>query len=254
MKIYSFNVNGIRAATKKGLFDWFDDVKPDILCLQETKIQDDQLVDEMRNREGYHSYFSFAVKKGYSGTAIYSKIKPEKISHGIGIEEFDSEGRIVQVEFDKFTLLNIYFPNGQMNDARLDYKLRFYDAILEHCEKMRSKGTNLVICGDYNTAHHPIDLKNPKSNEKRSGFLPIEREWMDTFVAKGYVDTFRKLFPEKIEYSWWSYRFNARKNNAGWRIDYHFVNKEFFKKVKDAYILGDVLGSDHCPVVVELDL
>lgn len=254
MKIYSFNVNGIRAATKKGLFDWFDEEKPDILCLQETKIQDDQLEDDMRNREGYHSYFSFAVKKGYSGTAVYSKIKPKSIAHGIGIEEFDSEGRIVQVEFDEFTLLNIYFPNGQMNDTRLDYKLRFYDAILEHCEKLRSKGTNLVICGDYNTAHFPIDLKNPKSNEKRSGFLPIEREWMDKFVETGYVDTFRKLFPEKVEYSWWSYRFNARKNNAGWRIDYHFVNKEFFEKVKDAYILGDVLGSDHCPVVVELDL
>ena len=205
-------------------------------------------------REGYHSYFSFAVKKGYNGTAVYSKIKPKNISHGIGIEEFDSEGRVVQVEFDDFTLLNIYFPNGQMNDTRLDYKLRFYDAILEHCEKLRVKGINLVICGDYNTAHHPIDLKNPKSNEKRSGFLPIEREWMSKFENTGYIDTFRKLFPEKIEYSWWSYRFNARENNAGWRIDYHFVNKEFFDKVKDAYILTDVLGSDHCPVVVELDL
>ncbi|MDA3837398.1 MAG: exodeoxyribonuclease III [Candidatus Delongbacteria bacterium] len=254
MKIYSFNVNGIRAATKKGLFDWFDTEKPDILCLQETKIQDDQIEEDIRNREGYHSYFSFAVKKGYSGTAIYSNIKPINVIHGIGIEEFDNEGRVVQAEYDKFTLLNIYFPNGQMNDTRLDYKLRFYDAILEHCEYLRSKGVNLVICGDYNTAHFPIDLKNPKANEKRSGFLPIEREWMDKFVKTGYVDTFRKLFPEKVEYSWWSYRFNARKNNAGWRIDYHFVNEEFFNKVKDAYILNDVLGSDHCPVVLELDI
>ncbi|MBN2789137.1 MAG: exodeoxyribonuclease III [Candidatus Delongbacteria bacterium] len=254
MKIYSFNVNGIRAASKKGFFEWLDSEKPDILCLQETKIHDDQLEDDMRNREGYHSYFSFAVKKGYSGTAVYSKIKPKNVTYGVGIEEFDTEGRIVQAEYKDFTLLNIYFPNGQMSDTRLDYKLRFYDAILEHCEKLRSAGTNLVICGDYNTAHHPIDLKNPKSNETRSGFLPVEREWMTKFENTGYVDTFRKLYPEKVEYSWWSYRFNARQNNAGWRIDYHFVNKEFFNKVKDSYILNEVEGSDHCPVVLELDL
>lgn len=254
MKVYSWNVNGLRAVAKKNFFDWIIEESPDVLFIQETKIQAETLTDELRNIEGYHSYFSYAAKKGYSGTGVYSKIEPDEVYYGFGVEEFDSEGRIVAVRFGKTVMFNIYFPNGQMSDDRLDYKLRFYDAALEHFEGLRGSGHNILISGDYNTAHNEIDLKNPKANENYSGFLRIERDWLDKLVAAGYVDTFRALYPDRVQYSWWSYRFNARKNNAGWRIDYHFVNKEFFPKVKDSYILNDVFGSDHCPVVVDLDV
>jgi exodeoxyribonuclease-3 len=254
MKVYSWNVNGLRAAAKKNFFEWITEESPDVLFIQETKIQAETLTGELRNIEGYHSYFSYAEKKGYSGTGVYSKIEPDEVYYGFGIEEFDSEGRIVAVRFGNTVMFNIYFPNGQMSDDRLDYKLRFYDAALEHFEVLRRSGHNILISGDYNTAHNEIDLKNPKANEKYSGFLRIERDWIDKLVAAGYVDTFRALYPDKVQYSWWSYRFNARKNNAGWRIDYHFVNKEFFPKVKDSYIMNDVFGSDHCPVVVDLDI
>jgi exodeoxyribonuclease-3 len=252
MKIYSWNVNGLRAINKKGFKEWVVDEEPDILCIQETKIQDNQLTDELRNIEGYKSCFSFAEKKGYSGVAVFSKIEPKSVKYGIGIERFDSEGRILILEFDGFILLNIYFPNGQMNEERLNYKMEFYDAILDYCNNLVNEEKKLVICGDYNTAHNEIDLKNPKSNAKRSGFLPIEREWIDKFISNGYIDTYRRINPDKVEYSWWSYRFNARANNAGWRIDYHFVSENLFSSVKDAKILTEVYGSDHCPVVLEL--
>ena len=254
MKIYSWNINGLRAAAKKSFFDWIEYESPDILFLQETKLQNDQLTDELRNIFGYHSYFSFAEKKGYSGTAVYSKNEPTDVSYGLGINEFDNEGRIVKYFFGNTIMFNIYFPNGQMSEERLDYKLRFYDAALDHFESLRAKGFNLLISGDYNTAHNEIDIKNAKANENYSGFLRIERDWLDKFVKTGYVDTFRHLYPDKVQYSWWSYRFNARKNNTGWRIDYHFVNKEFLPKVKDSYIMNDVYGSDHCPIVIDLDI
>jgi len=254
MKIYSWNVNGLRAVAKKSFFDWIAYEFPDILFLQETKLQDDTLSDELRNIEGYHSYFSHAEKKGYSGTAVYTKKEPDEVYYGFGIKEFDSEGRIVALRFGDNVMFNIYFPNGQMSEDRLKYKLDFYDAALDHFESLRKKGKNLLISGDYNTAHNEIDLKNAKANENYSGFLRIERDWLDKLVKTGYVDTFRHLYPDKVQYSWWSYRFNARKNNTGWRIDYHFVNKEFLPKVKDSYIMNDVYGSDHCPVVVDLDI
>ena len=254
MKIYSWNVNGLRAVAKKSFFDWIAYESPDILFLQETKLQEDTLPPELKNIEGYHSYFSHAEKKGYSGTGVYTKKEPDEVSYGMGINEFDSEGRIVKLRFGNVIMFNIYFPNGQMSEDRLKYKLDFYDALLDHLENLRSKGFNLLISGDYNTAHNEIDLKNAKANENYSGFLRIERDWLDKFVRTGYVDTFRALYPNKVQYSWWSYRFNARKNNTGWRIDYHFVNKEFFPKVKDSYIMNDVYGSDHCPIVVELDI
>ncbi|MFO7810425.1 MAG: exodeoxyribonuclease III [Candidatus Delongbacteria bacterium] len=254
MKVYSWNVNGLRAVAKKNFFEWIIEEAPDVLFLQETKIQAETLTDELRNIEGYHSYFSFAEKKGYSGTAVFTQKKPDEVYCGFGIKEFDTEGRIIALRYGKTVMFNIYFPNGKMSDERLDYKLRFYDAALEKFQKLRKAGYNLLISGDYNTAHNEIDLKNPKANEKNSGFLRIERDWLDKLVAAGYVDTFRAIYPDKVQYSWWSYRFNARKNNAGWRIDYHFVNEEFFPKVKDSYILNDVFGSDHCPVVVDLDI
>lgn len=250
MKIYSWNVNGIRAIKNKGFIEWVEGEQPDVLCLQETKIQEEQISDELKNIEGYYSYFCCAQKKGYSGVAIYTKQKPISVMQGIGIEKFDSEGRILIAEFENFTLFNIYFPNGQKDEDRLNYKMEFYDELLAYCEKLRKKGKKLIICGDYNTAHNVIDLKNPKANEKYSGFLPIERAWMDKFISHGYVDTFRYLHPEEVKYSWWSYRFKAREKNAGWRLDYFFITKDLLSELKESSILNDVIGSDHCPVSI----
>ncbi|MBP2031449.1 exodeoxyribonuclease-3 [Clostridium algifaecis] len=252
MKIYSWNVNGLRAIAKKNFFQWVNEESPDILCIQETKLQENNLDINLKNIDGYNSYFSFAEKKGYSGVAIYTKIKPISVEHGIGINIFDNEGRILILEFDKFTLLNIYFPNGQMSDDRLNYKMEFLDAILTYCNKLVCSGKKILICGDYNIAHNEIDIKNPKSNSKKSGFLPIERHWIDNFISNGYTDTFRFKNPDKVEYSWWSYRFKARERNAGWRIDYHFVSNNMMDNVEDATILTDVTGSDHCPIMVDL--
>ncbi|GLC30373.1 exodeoxyribonuclease III [Clostridium omnivorum] len=252
MKIYSWNVNGLRAVLKKGFLEWIKEEQPDVLCIQETKLQENQLEDSFKNIEGYYSYFSFAEKKGYSGTATYTKEKPISVKHGIGIQRFDSEGRILITEFEKFTLFNIYFPNGQMNEERLTYKMEFYDALLDYCNKLVAEGKKLIICGDYNTAHTEMDIKNAKANEKTSGFLPMERAWMDKFIANGYTDTYRYKNPDKIEYSWWSYMFKARERNTGWRIDYHFVSNNLLEEVKDVGILNEVMGSDHCPVMVEI--
>ncbi|MFW6022178.1 MAG: exodeoxyribonuclease III [Halanaerobiaceae bacterium] len=254
MKIYSWNVNGIRAIKRKGFLDWIAEEQPDIIGLQEIKIQDDQITDDLRNIDGYHSYYSFAERKGYSGVAIYTKEKPVNVKQGLGINHFDSEGRVLVAEYPEFILLNIYFPNGKRNKKRLKYKLDFYDAVLDYCEEMRKSGHELVIFGDYNTAHHEIDLKNPKANEKISGFLPIEREWLDRLEEHGYIDTYRYFYPEKEIYSWWSYRTRARERDAGWRIDYHFITEGLKEKLIDVDILTDVMGSDHCPVTIELKL
>lgn len=252
MKIYSWNVNGIRAIQKKGFIDWVLEEQSDILCLQETKAHVEQLDEELLHIDGYYSYFSEGERKGYSGVATYTKEKPLSVKKGIGIERFDREGRILITEYEDFILFNIYFPNGQKDDERLQYKMDFYDAILDYCNDLKDQWKNLIICGDYNTAHKEIDIKNPKSNEKRSGFLPMERQWMDQFISNGYIDTYRTLHPESIEYSWWSYRFKARERNAGWRIDYFFVSDHFMDQVAEAEILTDVMGSDHCPIVLSL--
>ncbi|KOR23981.1 exodeoxyribonuclease III [Clostridium sp. L74] len=253
MRVYSWNVNGLRAVAKKNFLEWIEEENPDILCIQETKLQENQLEDNIKNIEGYYSYFSFAEKKGYSGVATYTKEEPISVKYGIGIEKFDLEGRILIIEFENFTLLNIYFPNGQRDEERLQYKLEFYEALFNYCDELVKEGKKLVICGDYNTAHNEIDLKNPKANEKTSGFLRIERDWLDKIIERGYTDTFRNMNPDKIKYSWWSYRFKARERNAGWRIDYHFVSNNLLDKVKNTEILNDVYGSDHCPVMLELD-
>ncbi|MGF7058014.1 exodeoxyribonuclease III [Brassicibacter mesophilus] len=252
MKIFSWNVNGIRAVQKKGFIEWVLKEKPDILCLQETKAHIEQLDDELVNIPGYYSYFSSGERKGYSGVATYTKQKPLSVSHGIGVERFDSEGRILVTEYPEFTLLNIYFPNGQKDEDRLKYKMEFYDAILDYCEELKKQGKKLIISGDYNTAHKGIDLKNPKENEDRSGFLPIERAWLDKFISYGYIDTFRYFYPDEEKYSWWSYKFKARDRNIGWRIDYHFVSDNLINEVKEAEIRNDVSGSDHCPIVIYL--
>ncbi|MBY0404541.1 MAG: exodeoxyribonuclease III [Cyanobacteria bacterium] len=249
----SWNVNGIRAVCKKGFWDWFQNQQPDILGLQETKISSDQLEDSHMNPPGYHSYWTHAEKKGYSGVCIYTKEKPLSVQEGLGIPEFDKEGRVLMAEYPDFTFFNIYYPNGQMNEERLQYKLGFYNAFLTVANAQRAQGKNIVVCGDFNTAHKPIDLARPKENEKISGFLPIERAWMDEFTANGYVDTFRALHPEKPDqYSWWNLRSRARERNVGWRIDYFFVSENIQQKVVEAQIHPEVEGSDHCPVSIRL--
>lgn len=252
VKLYSWNVNGIRAVQKKGFVEWVLQESPDILCLQETKVQYSQLDDELIHIAGYHSYWNAPARKGYSGVATYTKEKPLSVQYGMGIDLYDQEGRILITEYPAFTLLNVYFPNGQRDQERLDYKLAFYDELLAFCNELKEDGKNLIICGDFNTAHYPIDLKNPKSNENRSGFLPIEREYLDKWIQSGYRDTFRTLYPDTVKYSWWSYMFQARPKNVGWRIDYFFVSENLMQQVKDADILCDVMGSDHCPVALYL--
>jgi len=254
MKIISWNVNGIRAADRKGLFDWFKKESPDILCLQEIKALSEQIPPYLRNTPGYHIFFNPAERKGYSGVATFTKEKPLSVKTGFGIEKFDKEGRTIITEFPEFVLFNIYFPNGKMNQQRLDYKLDFYDTFLSYADNLKAEGKNIVVCGDFNTAHKEIDLTHPKQNQNVSGFLPIERAWMDTFVDHGYVDTFRHFNKEPHQYSWWSMRTAARDRNVGWRLDYFFVNTEFLSNVNDAFILQDVLGSDHCPIGVIIEL
>jgi exodeoxyribonuclease-3 len=257
IKLISWNVNGLRAAVKKDFFKSVGTLDADVLALQETKLQDAQLTDEMRNIPGYASHFAHAsVKKGYSGVASYSRIAPKEVRHGMGIERFDNEGRILELDLGDFIFFNIYFPNGQMSEERLQYKLDFYEAFFKRAAQLRKKGHPLILCGDYNTAHNEIDLKNAKANEKRSGFLRIERDWLDRIVADGYVDTFRAFYPQEVKYSWWSYRFKARERNAGWRIDYFFVTQDVWDRgwIKDAVIENEIFGSDHCPVGLILEI
>lgn len=254
MKLITWNVNGLRAVAKKGFIEWFAAEQPDILCLQETKSEPEQLGFDLRQPAGYNAYFSFCTrKKGYSGVVTYTKEKPIAQGEGMGIEKFDEEGRIVWTEFKNFILFNIYFPNGKASTERLFYKMEFYEAFLKHIEKLRAGGKKIIFCGDVNTAHHPIDLARPKENEDISGFLPIEREWMDRMVSKGYIDAFREFHPEPNQYSWWSQRSGARERNVGWRIDYFFIQPELRKNLKDSYHLPNVMGSDHCPVVAIFD-
>lgn len=250
-KLVSWNVNGIRAAEGKGLYEWMEEFNPDILCLQETKAQEEQLKEHFLNREGYSSYFLSAERKGYSGVALYSKEKPLRVSP-IGIEEFDAEGRALIAEFKDYTIINCYFPNSQHEGKRLDYKLRFNKALKERADKIVEEGGNVLICGDFNVAHKPIDLTHPKNNEKNPGYLPEERAWMDEFIENGYTDTFRVFHKEPEQYSWWSYRMKARDRNVGWRLDYWCVNNGFIEKVEDSCIHQEVLGSDHCPVEIIL--
>ena len=255
IRLISWNVNGIRAIHKKGFLDWFNEEKADIVCLQETKAQIDQLPKKLVNIPDYTSYFNSAERKGYSGVATYTAIEPKEVYSGMGIEKFDVEGRLQRLDFDGFTLLNIYYPNGGSGDERLKYKLDFYDAFLDYTNDLRDKGHNLVICGDLNTAHKEIDLARPKNNEDVSGFLPIEREWVTKFLDNGYIDTFRMLHgDEKDQYTWWSYRTRARERNVGWRLDYFFVNEEFKDNVKASYIKSDIMGSDHCPIALEIEI
>ncbi len=251
--LLSWNVNGVRAVERKGFLPWLAGCGADIVCLQETKIQEDQLTEELSAPDGWTSYWTCALKKGYSGTAVYTREKPLRVGN-MGIPRFDDEGRVQVLEYPSFTLINAYFPNSQEGGARLDYKIAFCDAMLDFASGLAASGRDLVICGDYNVAHMPIDLANPKANEKNPGYLPEERAWMDRFTSSGFADTFRMFDSRPEQYTWWSYRFKAREKNIGWRIDYHCVNDRFRPKVLSAGILKDVMGSDHCPVSLALDI
>lgn len=252
MKIYSWNVNGIRAVDKKGELDnFFERFDPEILCIQETKAQAEQ-IPELLDRDGYHSYIMDAERKGYSGVLVYTKQEPISVRNSE--THFDDEGRYVELEFKDFTLINCYFPNSQDKGKRIDYKIEFNEMLRNRTDELTKLGKNVVVTGDYNVAHNEIDLKNPKTNTKNAGFLPAEREWMTKFLDGGMIDTFRYLYPEEVKYSWWSYRFQAREKNTGWRIDYFCVNKLLEAKLAAAEIHNDVFGSDHCPVSVELNI
>jgi exodeoxyribonuclease III len=259
IRVFSWNVNGIRACAGKGLFEWLADESPDLLCLQETKADPAQLAKELLNpsdgRGGaYCSYWASAKRRGYSGVAIFSKIEPKSISF-LGVKAFDDEGRALVADFGAYILVSAYFPNSQEAGARLDYKLGFCDAILALCDGLVAQKRHVVVCGDWNIAHEPIDLANPKANEGNPGYLPEERAWMDKYLGSGYVDTFRRLHPEPGRYTWWTYRVpGARERNIGWRLDYHCVDEAFLPAVKGAEIHPAVLGSDHCPVSIDLDI
>ncbi|MBP5775867.1 MAG: exodeoxyribonuclease III [Clostridiales bacterium] len=255
MRIVSWNVNGIRAVAGKGFTDAVKAMDADIIGIQETKAQPDQLGPEITQLDGYKSWFYSAERKGYSGTALYSRIEPKDVTFGLGTDEFDHEGRTICADFGKFVLFNIYFPNGGRGDDYVKFKLRFYDCFLDRVRDLESKGREVICCGDVNTAHKEIDLSNPKANSKISGFLPEERVYMDKFAEAGLTDTFRMLYPDKPEcYTWWSYKTAARERNVGWRIDYFFTTKGLNPDVKESNMMSDVMGSDHCPIYLDLNI
>lgn len=253
LTLLSWNVNGMRAVHKKGFLTWLAEAKPDILCLQETKCEESQLPVEVAQPAGYHTLWHCATKKGYSGTALLSREVPLSVQFGLGLPEFDQEGRTIIAEYPTFTLINCYFPNGGRDHLRVPFKMAFYEAFLAKCQELRARGQTVVFCGDVNTSHREIDLANPRSNQKTTGFLPEERAWIDKLVEAGYVDTFRHLYPTLTgQYTWWSVVTAARGRNIGWRLDYFFVAQEGMERVEDAFILPEVMGSDHCPVGLRL--
>ncbi|TYV00362.1 exodeoxyribonuclease III [Listeria monocytogenes] len=250
MKLISWNVNGLRAAVKKGFLEYFEEVDADIFCLQETKLQEGQIELDL---PAYKDYWNYAVKKGYSGTAIFTKVEPLSFQYGLGIPEHDTEGRVITLEFEEFFMVTVYTPNSQAELKRLDYRMTFEDAILEYVKNLDITKP-VVLCGDLNVAHEEIDLKNPKTNRKNAGFSDEERAKFSAFLDAGFIDSFRYFYPDLTDaYSWWSYRMNARARNTGWRIDYFVVSERLKDKLVDAKIHADVLGSDHCPVELELN-
>ena len=254
VKLVSWNVNGIRAVSKKEEFwDWFENTDADIISFQEVRATEDKIPKKLADNDSFHKFYNEAEKKGYSGVATYSKAEPVEVVKGLGNEELDSEGRVLRIEYPEFILYNIYFPNSGMEAKRLDFKVAFCDALLEQLLELKNSGKNLVITGDYNIAHNPIDVYNPKNCEGKSGYLPEERAWLDELEKAGFVDTFRMFDEGENNFTWWSYRTRARERNAGWRLDYFYVNEEIRDKVNAAEILSDIYGSDHCPVTLELE-
>ena len=254
IKLVSWNVNGIRAVSKKEEFwDWFENTDADIINFQEVRATQKDIPKKLADVDDYHKSFNEAEKKGYSGVGTYSKIEPVEVVKGLGIEELDSEGRVLRIEYPDFILYNIYFPNSGMGAKRLDFKVDFCNALLEQLVELKNQGKNIVITGDYNIAHNPIDVYNPKNCEGKSGYLPEERAWLDQLEEAGFIDTFRMFDEGENNFTWWSYRTRARERNAGWRLDYFYVNEEIGDNVKSAEILSDIYGSDHCPVTLELE-
>jgi len=256
-KLISWNVNGLRAVMQKDFLGSFEKLNADVLAIQETKLQQAQLAEKMARIDGYQSHWSHCeVKKGYSGVGTYTRVVPVNVRCGFGESRFDVEGRVIEMDFGGFLFFNVYFPNGQMSEERLQYKLDFYEKFFEYTDARRTHGKSIVICGDYNTAHNEIDLANPKANANTSGFLRIERDWLDRIVKRGYRDSFRHLHPDTVKYSWWTYRFKARDRNIGWRIDYFFVSSDLIENgcVKDAFIDNEIFGSDHCPIGLVLEV
>ena len=254
LRLISWNVNGLRAVHRKGLLDWVGQASPDILCLQETKVSEEQLPEELREVAGYTSYFAFPERKGYSGVALYTRSTPQRVSYGLGIETFDREARTIVADYGDFVLLNLYFPNGRSSRDRLKYKMEFYDAFLIYADDLRSQGKQLVVCGDVNTAHKEIDLARPKQNERLSGFLPQERAWIDKLLGRGYMDTFRMFNDQPDQYTYWDQMTFARERNVGWRIDYFFVSEGLARRVAGAHIFPEGMGSDHCPIGLDITL
>lgn len=253
MKITTWNVNGIRAVMQKGALGWVSEHLPDVLCLQEVKAFREQASPLDETLAGYSGYWNSAKKPGYSGVAVYTRVEPLEVAFGLGEDEFDNEGRVIRLVFPDFTLYNIYFPNGQRGQDRVDFKLRFYACLLDQCDQAHADGGRVVITGDFNTAHKEIDLKNPKGNQNTSGFLPEERVWIDRYLEHGFSDAYRRLYPERVEYTWWTYISNARARNVGWRLDYFLVSEALMSQVRDVVIHADIYGSDHCPVTLTLD-
>ena len=251
-KILCWNVNGIRAVVRNGFLDWLDRESPDILCLQETRASPEQIANELIRPHGYYVYWSRPEKKGYSGVATFTRERPIKVEFDLGVPRFDIEGRVMMSEHHGFVIFNVYFPNGKRDETRLQYKLDFYDTVFEFVEPLRQEGKKLIICGDFNTAHKEIDLARPKENEKISGFLPVERAWLDKLVLHGYVDVVRRFNREPGQYTWWDPKTGARERNVGWRIDYFFATENLLPMVSDAFIMPDVMGSDHCPVGIKV--
>ncbi len=254
MKIISFNVNGIRAAIKKGLLEWLEEEKPDVLCLQEIKLFETELVEDFFKALGFHCYWYPAQKKGYSGVAILTKTKPNHVSYGMGVEQFDFEGRVIKADYADFSLVCAYFPSGTTGGLRQGLKMEFLDHMVRYMAEQKKISPNIVLCGDVNICHTEIDIHNPKNNKNSSGFLPEERAWVGEFLDSGYIDTFRHFNKTPHNYSWWSYRSGARGKNLGWRIDYLFSSKEMESLLENASILPDVVMSDHCPVMLEVNV
>jgi exodeoxyribonuclease-3 len=253
-KLLCWNVNGIRAIKNKGFLEWLYKESPDILCVQETKAQLDQLDADLKEPQGYHTFWASPERKGYSGVAVFTKEKPLDVRCDFGKTGLEIEGRVIIAEYPAFTLMNIYYPNGKMGPERLKYKMDFYREFLKYADGLKNAGMKLIICGDVNTAHKEIDLARPKENSKTSGFLPEERAWIDEFITHGYVDTFRRFNREPNQYTWWDMKSGARQRNIGWRIDYFFISENLLPSLTSAFIMPEVMGSDHCPIGITLNV